>query len=502
MKGKVFIVVLAILLVGVARPVVSYCQSGNDGLDSVVKEALDEKLEAYFAAIERAGTDVQKGECDFLIETCTDSLMRQHVALAVYDHYVSSEVMGAEAVAVHVFDKWFATGKVPMRNSSEMMAARMFAEFNRLSLVGNKAPELQMYDLQQVPVTLFEETSGRYTVLYFYDSSCATCKVQTVLLRSILQNEDYPIDFAAIYAGDNETEWKKYVDEQFALDLSRTRMIHLWDPDLDSDFQRKYGVLQTPRMFLVSPDGTILGRGLDAPALAAMLKMAFSEVELEYGSDESIRLYDGIFGDTYPSKEDVVSISDYIQASTLDKGDTLMFRQMTGDMMYYLTLQSGEGFKEGLDELIRSKILSRPDVWKSADDSLKVIGMAQMYGDLLSKSTPGNAVPDLKLPGLMLSKGKEKAGTFRLGKLRGQTNYIMFVTEGCHVCAAEKEAARLTAGPGSKDKVLIVNVDAILAENPSLAERMFGSFDLSTLPFIVQTDRKGRIQRRYISLVK
>ena len=78
----------------------------------------------------------------------------------------------------------------------------------------------------------------------------------------------------------------------------------------------------------------------------------------------------------------------------------------------------------------------------------------------------------------------------------------MFVTEGCHVCAAENEAARLTAGPGSKDKVLIVNVDAILAENPSLAERMFGSFDLSTLPFIVQTDRKGRIQRRYISLVK
>ena len=74
-------------------------------LDSAVREALDEKLEAYFAAIERAGTDVQKGECDFLIETCTDSLMRQHVALAVYDHYVSSEVMGAEAVAVHVFDK-------------------------------------------------------------------------------------------------------------------------------------------------------------------------------------------------------------------------------------------------------------------------------------------------------------------------------------------------------------------------------------------------------------
>lgn len=471
-------------------------------LDSTVREALDKKLSEYFAAIDRAGTDVQKEECDFLIETCTDSLMRQHVALTVYDHYVSSKVMGAEAVAVHIFDKWFATGKVSMRNSSELLAARMFAEFNRQSLIGNKAPILQMYDIEQTPKTLFDESSGRYTVLYFYDTSCATCKVQTILLRNILQEEDYPVDFIAVYAADNKTEWEKYIDEQFALELSRTKMTHLWDPELDSDFLRKYGVLQTPRMFLISPDGTILGRGLDAPALAMMLDSVFAEVEIEYGSDESIELYDAIFGETYPSKEDVVTISDYIKASTLDKGDTLMFRQMTGDLMYYLALQRGEGFKEGMDELIQNKILSRSDVWKSSDDSLKVIGMAQMYEDLLSRTTPGKRVPDLKVPGMLLYKGKSKKGNFRLKSLHSQANYIMFVTEGCHVCASEKEAAREIVTSESKDKVLIINVDEILSQTPSLAEKMFDSFDLSTLPFIIQTDRKGLIQRRYISLIK
>ena len=502
MKRRLFIAVLVIWLVGVARPVVSYCQSGNDGLDSVVKEALDDKLEAYFAAIEMAGTDVQKEECDFLIETCTDSLMRQHVALAVYDYYVSSPVMGAEAVAVHVFDKWFASGKVSMRTSSEMFAARMFAEFNRMSLVGNKAPSLDMLDMEHNPVTLFEKPSGRYTILYFYDSSCSTCKVNTILLRNLMQQEDYPVDFVAVYAADNKEAWQKYVEEQFSIEVSRTRMVHLWDPELDSDFQRKYGVLQTPRLFLISPDGTIVGRGLDVPALVMLLNSVFAEVELEYGSDESMMLYDGLFGDSSPSRDDVVRISDYIMASTLEQGDTVMFRQMTGDMLYYLTLQKGEGFKEGLDELIDNKILSRPDVWKSEDDSLKVIGMAQMFDDLLSKSTPGNAVPKLKLPGLMISKDKEKAGNFRLDRLRGQTNYIMFVTEGCHVCADEKAAAREAVLADGKVKVLIINVDDILEQTPSLADSMFEAFDLSALPFILQTDRKGRIQRRYISLVK
>ena len=55
-------------------------------LDTAVRNALDASLTEYFAAIDRAGTDIQKEECDFLIETCTDSLMRQHVALTAYEH--------------------------------------------------------------------------------------------------------------------------------------------------------------------------------------------------------------------------------------------------------------------------------------------------------------------------------------------------------------------------------------------------------------------------------
>ena len=472
-------------------------------LDSSVRVALDGRLAEYFAAIERAGADVQKGECDFLIETCTDSLMRQHVAISAYEHYRDSKVMGAEAVAIHVFDNWFGSGKVSMRSETEMLAARMFAEFNRQSLIGNKAPELILYDMDANPVTLFGDgVRGRYSVLFFYDSSCATCRLQTILLRNLFQDEDFPVDFIAVYAAGDGESWKKYVDEQLSFDSSRTQVIHLWDPEISSDFQRKYGVIQTPRMFLIAPDGTILGRGLDAQALSQMLHILFDEVELEYGSDESMDLYDGIFGDSRPSGDEVRDIADYIQASTLEKGDTLMYRQMMGDYMYYLTLRKGEGFKEGLYDVVSDKILSGTGIWKSEDDSLKVIGMAQMYFDLLSQNRCNTAVSDMKLPGVLLSKGREKAGKYRLRKLGGERNYIMFVTDGCHVCAAEKEAARLLAASDRKARVFMVNVDDVLSSDPSLASRMFDSFDLSTLPFILQTDRKGVVQRRYMTFLE
>ena len=108
----------------------------------------------------------------------------------------------------------------------------------------------------------------------------------------------------------------------------------------------------------------------------------------------------------------------------------------------------------------------------------------------------------MKLPGTLLTSRTEKAGSFRLRKLGGEVNHIMFVTDGCHICAAEKEAARRYVSENNKSKVLMVNVDEVLSENPELASAMFDSFDLSTLPFILETDRKGKIIRRYISFLE
>ena len=507
MGMKIKVVVLTLLGMccfqqGYCHSEVSSCHSerSEESLDSAVRVALDRKLAEYFAAIEREGTDVQRGECDFLIETCSDSLMRQHVALTIYDHYRDSKVMGAEAVAIHVFDRWIAPGKVRMRSDAELLAARIFAEFNRQSLIGNKAPELTLYDLENESVTILGDGgSNRFSVLFFYDSSCATCKLQSILLRHLFEDEDFPVDFYAVYAAGDKESWKKYIDEQLVFETPSMRVFHLWDPEVSSDFQRKYGVIQTPRMFLISPDGTILGRGLDAQALSMMLHSIFDEVEFDYGSDESMALYDGIFGDSEPSADEVKAIAGYIAASTLENGDTLMFKQMAGDLLYYLTVQRGEGFKEGLASHIEEHVLSKPEVWNTADDSLKVVGMALMYEDLLSKSTPGKLVPDLRLPGVLMADGKEKKGGFRMKKLKGTENYIMFVTDGCNVCAAEKEAARELAATDHGVKVLMINVDEVLELNPDLAGRMFDAFDLSTLPFILRTDREGNIDRRYIS---
>lgn len=471
-------------------------------LDSTVRKALDAKLHDYFKAIEREDHEMQKGECDFLIETCTDSLMRQHVALTVYNHYRDSKVMGAEAVAIYVYDTWFATGKVRMKNDSEYFAAKVFADFNRMSLVGNKAPELVMYEPDGTPYVFGgdEHAEGRFRILYFYDTDCATCKVQTVLLKNLLDQENFPIELVAVYADDDPQAWSRYIAEQLCFDAPDMTVTHLWDPEISSDFQRKYGVLQTPRIFLVAPDGTITGRELDVPALGQMLHAAFDEVELSYGSEDSKRFFDSILADG--TSYGITSAADRIAESALAKGDRTLCRQLLGDLLYYLAPKADEQSKEGLDYLIDNFLLGRDDIWKSADDSVKIIGFAEMMDDLLSRSEPGKRLPDLKVPGVMLKHSGAKEGKFNIRKIRGKRSILLFYTDGCHVCASERAAAQALVRNDKSARVLMVNVDDICLESPSLAGRLFDSFDLSSLPFILETDRNGCIIRSYISLVK
>lgn len=487
----------------------SFLRSGSllAAPDSLRFGALKSKLDEYCLAMSHESLQTQSDECDFLIESTTDSLVRQFVATYLYDKFISSAIMGSEGVAIHIFDRWFAGRKVVFEDEIRYLDAKIQADFNRSSLIGCRAPELVMEDETGVQHTLFPAQGGpsgrRFSILFFYDTECSKCKVETILIRSLLENEDYPVDFYPIYTGDNRESWDAYRRQKFEILTSRTRVTHLWDPDNNSDFQHKYGILQTPGLFLVAPDGTITGRRLDARALALMLAAVFEERQLEYGNEASLSLMNQIFGGdeknmARPSEEDVIYFADRITDQTLERGDTVMFRQMTGDLLYYLASNSCEGSREGMKYLIDNNITHRRDVWKSSDDSLKVIGLAGVMDDLLSKACRGSRLPKIKVPGLLETVKSSMEGNWNIRKMRGGTNIILFYTEGCHVCDAQKAVAKSLLA--SRVNVLYVNVDEIAASNPELSLSLLENFDLTVLPYIIMTDRKGRVQRRYIDL--
>lgn len=458
-------------------------------------DALSAKLEEYFSALAGEPLDVQNAECDFLIESCKDSLVRQFVALKIYDHYLQSRIMGDDGVAVHVADTWFIPGRVAMRSDMDLLNAKVFAEFNRQALLGAEAPALSMKDPSGADVAVPER--GGYTLLYFFDTSCSSCRIESARLAAFLKETDFPLKAVAVYTGSDAAAWDRY--RTASLDVPG--MVHLWDPEVDSDFQRKYGVLQTPRMFLVGPDGTVVGRGLDTPALSILTGSLSGKEEYVYGAPEGMTLYDKVFagyGDALESA-DILEVAAYMAERTYGEGDVESYKHMEGDLLYWLSSQRGEVYREGTLPFIDRYILGATDVWTTPADTSRVVSMASMMKVLLERTPVGSRVPALKVHGELLRKPcllrkASRTGTFSLRK----ADYLVFYTQGCSRCQDVLKAARALAD--GRSRVLLVDMDALLADHPDEARLLLDTFDLSALPFVLQEGRRGVVLHRYLEL--
>ncbi len=548
-------------------------------VDSTRLAELDKRLDKYFQILEPESVDVKSRECDLLIDSAKDSLLRQHIALKAYDHYLNSTLMVDEGVAVHLTDTWFAPGLVSMGGEEVLFNAKIFADFNRQSLLGKPAPSFAMESFEGDPVS-FGGRSERYRVLLFYDTDCAKCKLELMRLRPLLDSRDWPVDLYAVYTGGDKENWGKWLSERMNINAPRTRIFNLWDPEVKSDYQMKYGVLQTPRMFLIDKEGTIIGRGLDSDALERLLDIVLPGfVDYEYGSVASAALMDDLFASYDESSSDslshrgsdssrmhpdrspspsrrptptrILSMAKTLESSTLSKADTVSFKHLEGDLLYWLTSRRDELSKEGTLPFINEYILSRPGIWNTQDDTLKVVGLARMMKDLLSRTPVGSKLPKAKdlIPRISsaeslsnvpaqpdrtreqadinnraqaFDRSPEQAAvsakaygnhtsiqprnyanvsflrdwTRKWNRLRGKGGYIVFHTEGCPVCKAE-----LAAADSLGLRTLDVNVDEIMVSNQDLAKSLLDTFDLSSMPLILHVGRHGIIFRRYLSFI-
>lgn len=234
--------------------------------------ALHRQLDKYLAQIDLLSIQAAEAETDFLISAVTDSLLRSDVATYAYNHFRASKYMGAENVAIHIYNIWFATFKAVFPSIEQLDDAELFAMFNRRSLIGAKAPELTLENERGDSLVIPAKTKGRYCVIYFYSAGCPKCLYTSIKLKEFLSKKHPKLSFYAVFTGDDDAAWQAYTMRELkVVNNCRTKVYHLKGGD--SDYPLSYAVVQTPRLFLVNPDGIIIGRNLDVPALEKLLSL-------------------------------------------------------------------------------------------------------------------------------------------------------------------------------------------------------------------------------------
>lgn len=265
---------LAILL---TAPILRAVAQEPDSLDRY--SGLDSLLTQFYVTLEREETEVKNAEFDGLIEVCKDSLTRQHVVLGIFDHYSHSRVMGEEAVAIHIYDEWIASGKVKTRSEFEDIEKRIFADFNRNSLIGMTAPPITLIKPCGGKLTVPEK--GKVAVLFFYATDCMKCRLELVELPKLLDSIPFEINFYAINTSSVKKDWRA-VRRNLKTTNRKVSIKHLWDPEMDSNYQKLYGVTGTPKIFVTLEDGEIIGRRLELDNLQEIIHY----ISVVYGKEE------------------------------------------------------------------------------------------------------------------------------------------------------------------------------------------------------------------------
>ena len=285
-----------------------------------------------------------------------------------------------------------------------------------------------------------------------------------------------------------------------------------WNEDLFSDLHRMPDRHDLDQVSTEVPICIIRACGhclvVNSRALEQLLNLMLAPpAPMEYGSEKSAAFYERLFNGMGPETDcdDVKEMVEHIAVKTLeDAHDTLLFKQMTGDLLYWLSGKRGEAAKCGTDYLIHSQILPRHDIWNTSDDSLKVVQFAEVMQELLGRAQTGSPMPKIKVHATMKSSRGEKYGQYRLDRLRHDRTIFIFHTEGCNICKAELAAADSLLASGTREsrstRVLLIDMDEIFSSWPETAEQLFNAFDLTALPYITETDRKGIIVRKYMTL--
>ena len=178
-------------------------------------------------------------------------------------HYAASmfereKVMGMDAVFVYTVENYYMTGEAYWADSATVATMTERAMKLKPTLIGQRAPYLNLYDTTETKRVSLYNIPADYTILYFWDSGCGHCKKTTPVLLELYHN--YKGKGVEVYAVGTELEnddWKKYIRE------NNIDFINVSDtPEQPDYFRTIYDIYSTPRVFILDKDKKIIAKQL------------------------------------------------------------------------------------------------------------------------------------------------------------------------------------------------------------------------------------------------
>lgn len=218
---------------------------------------LGSKYEQFFSQVVLQIPDSINKEADRLLDmSSVQKDVFQYTAVWLLNRYATSDIMGHDAVVVHLADRVYLAGKAPWAAKEYVDDLRRRVERLRPNLIGEKAPELLMNSFSGYYVSLYD-VKAEFTILYFWEPDCGHCKEATPVLKKYYdENKQKGIEVFAVCTQHDKEKWEKYIVDNGLM------WINGWDPERLSRFDMLYNVESTPLVYILDHDKKIIAKKL------------------------------------------------------------------------------------------------------------------------------------------------------------------------------------------------------------------------------------------------
>lgn len=509
--GNVFVTAL-FLSVLIAFGTSEQANAQTDTLGVPPSEMTQEDINLVMSVFDGQQPSDIISRADAFISTGKTPEERARLAYYIYRYYRESKIMGYDEIAVYVADAYFIKGGYTLPDADAVMEMKLFAQTNRLSLIGMRAPGLTLEDPAGNKVELANGNQD-YTVLYFYDDECASCIRTTPALMQYLIRNTEGLNFTVymIYTQDDRERWMNYVQKAvhpFKVP-DNVNIVHLWDPEMTSDFVTKYGVISTPKMFLLNRQGIIVGRDLTPAALSQVVDVQESILT------PTEMIFERIFT-PIANTADTTLVTKEIDTFFEDSKDNPeFFHELFYTLYQYLKTSSSYTLQQGAAYLANKYIAGMPELW----ETVTFTTTGETKGSVIRAdfSSPEDFIDQTALAVLMFYRNPldrpvadlelrtPKNKKFRIYDVKSRYTVLYFYNTDCALCrGVTKDLAEMYAEYG-RDEMEIVAIYTgrdnkwknYLKENDpgwinlwdrKRASGMFDKYDLIDVPAIYLLD--------------
>lgn len=370
----------------------------------------------YLENVEMNSCNVAIAKVDSLIAMSAENL-RSLVAEEAFDLFYNSKILGHEGVACHIAENYFLNGEIKLEDRDKLFLIKSFVMFNESSLVGKRAAELSLEDTSGRIVSLQEAIhGGEFTILYFYTDDCANCIAQTPGIMDVIDNYDRGVlSFYSVYTGTDSSRWKSYVGKHFFSYNPFVNWANVWDPDAGSSYHLLYGVVSTPKLFLIDRHGVIVGRNLDAGSLRQLLDNFSAE------RDELHRLFDRCFAGGRTDRLFVERTIDTVCGRIFSNGD--LYKRVADELYLYLASADSYAMQQGSVYLAEKYIIARASLWNDEHYIMQLKEAVMAF----NMNRPGERAANLHL----VNEGGASVSLWDIG---GKYKLLYFFKPDCGVC--------------------------------------------------------------------